>query len=35
VITAAVPVVTGFCVPSFTFRVATGTMPARTRAVEA
>jgi hypothetical protein len=34
VITAAVPVATGFCVPSFTFRVATGTMPARTRAVE-
>jgi hypothetical protein len=34
VATAAVPVTTGFCVPSFTFRVATGTMPARTRAVE-
>lgn len=29
VATAAVPVITGFCVPSFTYRVATGTMPVR------
>jgi len=30
--TAAVPVVTGFCVPSFLFRVVTNTMPARNKA---
>jgi len=29
VATAAVPVFTGFCVPSFTYRMITGTMPAR------
>lgn len=29
VATAAVPVITGFCVPSFTYRMITGTMPAR------
>jgi hypothetical protein len=29
VITAAVPVTTGFCVPSFIFRLITNTMPAR------
>jgi len=29
VVTAAVPVTTGFCVPSFTYRMITGTMPVR------
>jgi hypothetical protein len=29
VVTAAVPVTTGFCVPSFMFRLTTRTMPAR------
>lgn len=29
VATAAVPVTTGFCVPSFIFRLVTGTMPVR------
>lgn len=32
VITAAVPVTTGFCVPSFIFRLVTRTMPARAAA---
>jgi hypothetical protein len=32
VFTAAVPVFTGFCVPSFIFRLATGTMPPRVAA---
>lgn len=32
VITAAVPVITGFCVPSFTYRLATRTMPVRASA---
>jgi len=31
VATAAVPVVTGFCVPSFTYRIVTGTMPVRSK----
>jgi hypothetical protein len=26
---ASVPVITGFCVPSFLYRLVTGTMPAR------
>jgi hypothetical protein len=35
VITAAVPVTTGFCVPSFIFRLATRSMPARIAASQA
>ncbi len=31
---AAVPVATGFCIPSFTFRIITKTMPARGGAVK-
>jgi len=35
VATAAVPVTTGFCVPSFTYRVITKTMPVRGKTVPA
>ncbi len=35
VATAAVPVTTGFCVPSYAYRLATGSMPARRSTVHA